>query len=81
MQQLHIWTNSKQDGGLINTYDKANTKSREETMIYMKYMLFRRLDRQIFEIDGVNSHRVKCRISDGLFRCPEEFEIGKYGRH
>ena len=33
---MYIWTNSKQDGELINTYDKENTESREDTKIYVK---------------------------------------------
>ena len=33
---MYIWTNSKQDGELINTYDKKNTESREDTKIYVK---------------------------------------------
>ena len=33
---VYIWTNSKQDGELINTYDKENTESREDTKIYAK---------------------------------------------
>ena len=35
-QPLHIQTNSKQDGDLINTYDKENTESREDTKIYVE---------------------------------------------
>jgi len=35
-QPLHIWSNSKQDDDLINTYGKENTKSREDTKIYVE---------------------------------------------